>query len=194
MYRSVFFVMRCSKANFLICTNLNGVFLCVLLGAMNLAHSALAQQSYKPGIWVDPDGCQHWVMDDGVEGYMTPHVTRDGRPVCEQRSLCAELAGDQLFKTDSARLTRAAQRKLRRFFESAQNLQFVIAGHTDSRASELYNMRLSKARAAAVASVGKSIGAKILAVQAFGETQPKMSNATPAGMAANRRVEIICVS
>ena len=55
-------------------------------------------------------------------------------------------------------------------------------------------MRLSKARAAAVASVGKSIGAKILAVQAFGETQPKMSNATPAGMAANRRVEIICVS
>ena len=185
---------RCSKANTLICTNLKGVFLCAFLGALSLAHGALAQQSYKPGIWIDPDECQHWVMDDGVEGYMTPHVTRDGRPVCEPRSLCAELAGDQLFKTDSARLTRAAQRKLRSFFESAQNLQFIIVGHTDSRASELYNMRLSKARAAAVASVGKSIGAKILAVQAFGETQPKMSNATPAGMAANRRVEIICVS
>ncbi|XXK32273.1 hypothetical protein ACMAY7_05665 [Rhodobacteraceae bacterium nBUS_24] len=51
---------------------------------MNLAHGAFAQQSYVPGIWVDPDGCQHWVMDDGVEGYMTPHVTRDGRPVCEK--------------------------------------------------------------------------------------------------------------
>ena len=55
-------------------------------------------------------------------------------------------------------------------------------------------MQLSKSRAAAVASIGKSVGAKILAVQAFGEIQPKMSNATVAGMAQNRRVEIICVS
>ena len=36
---------------------------------------------YIPTIWVDPDGCEHWVMDDGFEGFMTPHVTRDGKPV-----------------------------------------------------------------------------------------------------------------
>lgn len=34
------------------------------------------------GIWVDPMGCDHWIVDDGVEGYMTPRVHRDGRPVC----------------------------------------------------------------------------------------------------------------
>ncbi|MFV2035380.1 MAG: OmpA family protein, partial [Halocynthiibacter sp.] len=33
-------------------------------------------ESYVPTIWVDPDGCEHWVMDDGAEGYMTPNVTR----------------------------------------------------------------------------------------------------------------------
>lgn len=34
------------------------------------------------GIWVDPDGCDHWIIDDGVEGYLTPRLTPDGLPVC----------------------------------------------------------------------------------------------------------------
>lgn len=42
-------------------------------------------ERYTPTIWVDPDGCEHWVFDDGFEGYMTPHVRRDGRPVCRGR-------------------------------------------------------------------------------------------------------------
>lgn len=42
----------------------------------------LRGEIYKPGIWVDPDGCQHWVMDDGIEGYMAPRLRRDGMPVC----------------------------------------------------------------------------------------------------------------
>ena len=33
-------------------------------------------------IWVDPDGCQHWYIDDGLEGYMTPRLNRDGTPRC----------------------------------------------------------------------------------------------------------------
>ena len=34
------------------------------------------------GIWVDPDGCDHWIIDDGVEGYMSERLTPDGLPVC----------------------------------------------------------------------------------------------------------------
>lgn len=34
-------------------------------------------------IWVDPDGCQHWYVDDGVEGYMSPRLNRDGTPKCQ---------------------------------------------------------------------------------------------------------------
>ena len=29
-----------------------------------------------PGIWIDLDGCEHWVLDDGISGYMSPHLTR----------------------------------------------------------------------------------------------------------------------
>ena len=34
-------------------------------------------------VWVDPDGCQHWYIDDGLEGYMTPRLNRDGTPKCQ---------------------------------------------------------------------------------------------------------------
>jgi len=26
------------------------------------------RENYVPTIWTDPDGCQHWVLDDGAEG------------------------------------------------------------------------------------------------------------------------------
>lgn len=34
-------------------------------------------------VWVDPDGCQHWYIDDGIEGFMTPRLNRDGTPKCQ---------------------------------------------------------------------------------------------------------------
>ena len=34
----------------------------------------------------DPDGCQNWIMDDGVEGYSTPRFDpRSGLPICNDR-------------------------------------------------------------------------------------------------------------
>ena len=36
----------------------------------------------KAGIWVDPNGCEHWIIDDGVEGYMSPRRGPDGKPSC----------------------------------------------------------------------------------------------------------------
>ncbi|RBI84320.1 hypothetical protein DRV85_12825 [Rhodosalinus halophilus] len=34
------------------------------------------------GIWVDPTGCDTWIADDGVEGYMVRRLDRYGKPVC----------------------------------------------------------------------------------------------------------------
>lgn len=36
----------------------------------------------KAGIWVDPNGCHHWIIDDGVEGYLSARLTPHGKPVC----------------------------------------------------------------------------------------------------------------
>ncbi|WP_371154757.1 hypothetical protein [Jannaschia sp. 2305UL9-9] len=39
-------------------------------------------QELSPGIWVDPQGCDHWLIDDGVEGYLSQRLSPDGKPVC----------------------------------------------------------------------------------------------------------------
>lgn len=150
-------------------------------------------ERYAPTIWVDPDGCEHWVMDDGVEGYMTPHVTRQGIPVCHRYETCAVINADQLFATDKHYINPANQQRLAQFFTSAGATSYIIVGHTDARASDEYNMALSYRRANAVAAVAQSVGARIADVRGMGERQPRATNSTVEGMALNRRVEIICV-
>ena len=175
-------------------------FLCsasIALGFVGTAAQAqqntIVGESYIPTIWVDPDGCEHWVMDDGAEGYMTPHVNRQGIPVCRRGNVCGVMNTDQFFATDSYRISSAGQDRLREFFSSATATSFIIVGHTDSRASDAYNMRLSLNRANAVARVAQSTGARISDVRGYGERAPRASNATAAGKAQNRRVEIICI-
>ena len=36
----------------------------------------------QAGIWVDPTGCDHWIIDDGLEGYLSQRLDPYGRPVC----------------------------------------------------------------------------------------------------------------
>lgn len=36
----------------------------------------------QAGIWIDPNGCDHWIIDDGFEGYMDARIDRRGHPVC----------------------------------------------------------------------------------------------------------------
>jgi len=36
----------------------------------------------QAGIWVDPNGCDHWIIDDGIEGYLSQRLDRFGKPVC----------------------------------------------------------------------------------------------------------------
>lgn len=157
------------------------------------SRTTIRAERYIPTIWVDPDGCEHWVMDDGFEGFMTPHVTRQGIPVCRRGNTCAVMNSDQLFATNQAVINGANKRRLQDFFKSAGATAYIIDGHTDSRASDSYNMDLSKRRANAVAQVARSVGARISATRGYGERVPKASNRTAGGMAANRRVEIQCI-
>lgn len=170
------------------------------LAIVSLAQPAFSQtqrtvlgQEYIPTVWVDPDGCEHWVMDDGAEGYMTPHVNRQGIPVCRRGNVCGVVNSDQFFATNQYSISSANRQKLAEFFKSATASAFIVTGHTDSRASDEYNMRLSYNRANSVAKVARSAGVRVIDVQGYGERMPRASNATAKGMAQNRRVEIICI-
>jgi outer membrane protein OmpA-like peptidoglycan-associated protein len=150
-------------------------------------------EKYIPTVWIDPDGCEHWVMDDGWEGFMDIRLTRDGRPVCHRSEICGVMNTDQLFATDKYSISAAGRATLQQFFTSAQAYGFLVIGHTDSRASDEYNIRLSQNRANAVAAVGQSVGANVIGVRGMGEREPRATNATAAGMQQNRRVEIVCL-
>ncbi len=145
------------------------------------------------GVYVDPDGCMHWWSDGGIEGYMVSRLNpKTGKPVCLQKETCYVGPTDTLFATDSSALNRSALGKLKRVFTQKDVFGFAVYGHTDSRASHAYNQGLSERRAASVANYGRSLGAVIERQIGFGETRPRATNKTAAGMQKNRRVEIIC--
>lgn len=48
----------------------------------------------KAGIWVDPNGCDHWIIDDGVEGYLSARLDKFGKPVCSGVAPPTHTVGD----------------------------------------------------------------------------------------------------
>ena len=170
-----------------------------LAAGLMMASGAMAQNAPEVagkiewGVWVDDDGCMHWWADGGLEGYMLDRVNpKTGKPVCLKRNTCLVQNTDTLFATDSAKLTASGRRYLTDFFQSAGAFGYAIYGHTDSRASDEYNMKLSQRRAASVAAVARSVGAMVDREIGYGERQPRATNATAAGMQQNRRVEVVC--
>lgn len=86
-------------------------------------------------------------------------------------------------------------RKAAAFMNKYPDAQFLLAGHTDSKGSEEYNMTLSKRRAAAVKKYlveEFGIAAQLMTPRGYGESQPVATNDTDEGRQANRRVEVIC--
>jgi hypothetical protein len=58
----------------------------------------------EAAIAYDPDGCQVWIIDDGLEGYSTPRYDpRTGLPVCDTRYPPGTVIND--YRTSSEGLT-----------------------------------------------------------------------------------------
>jgi outer membrane protein OmpA-like peptidoglycan-associated protein len=68
----------------------------------------------------------------------------------------------------------------------------TIEGHTDASGSPGHNLQLSQKRANAIRDylLKKGIAANRLTAIGYGQTRPVADNRTPAGKAANRRVEL----
>lgn len=72
--------------------------------------------------------------------------------------------------------------------------KLAVEGHTDSIASDAYNLELSQRRAAAVKTaltMKYAVDAPRLTAAGFGESRPRDRNDTLEGRARNRRVELV---
>ncbi|MAN59322.1 MAG: cell envelope biogenesis protein OmpA [Flavobacteriaceae bacterium] len=147
-----------------------------------------------------------------------PYEDRDGDGVLDKDDACPDVPGTVanngcpevtvevikeineysktiLFDYDKATIRQesySALQSIADIMKEYPNTVFHIQGHTDSRGSDAYNMKLSKERAASVMDYLTTIGmpANRLTSEGYGEERPIATNNTAAGRQQNRRVEI----
>ncbi|MBK5213164.1 MAG: OmpA family protein [Flavobacteriaceae bacterium] len=150
-----------------------------------------------------------------------PYKDRDGDGVLDKDDQCPDVPGTVankgcpevsveiikqlndysktiLFDYDKATIRKesySALQSIADIMKEYPNANFLVEGHTDSRGSDAYNMKLSKERAASVRDYLTTIGMQgaRLTSEGFGEDRPIATNNTAAGRQQNRRVEISLV-
>jgi outer membrane protein OmpA-like peptidoglycan-associated protein len=117
-------------------------------------------------------------------------------PVAACQQQFDELLGNKriAFETDSATLERESTLMLDELAAIASrcpDTRIQVAGHTDARGSDEFNLWLSQARAESVTSylASKGVDATRLSAIGYGASQPIADNVTAAGLARNRRIE-----
>ena len=77
--------------------------------------------------------------------------------------------------------------------QTSPDLRLDVEGHTDNTSTPAHNQQLSEARAQTVlaALTAQGIAGSRLRAAGFGQTRPLADNATEAGRAKNRRVELV---
>ncbi len=139
--------------------------------ADGVVDAADACPSSAPGVPVNQDGCA--LFNGAIEGIN--------------------------FESGSDRLTGEAQQILNGVAATLSNypdLRVSVEAHTDNQGGAESNLQLSKRRAIAVARylVEQGVAGPRLQPQAYGESQPRETNATAEGRARNRRVEFQVVN
>lgn len=136
------------------------------------------------------------LISEGVMNYQGNYQITAPEPdaTCQQKF--NELLADKqiLFNTDEAIIKEESFVLLDQLINVSKgcpDAKIEIVGHTDDRGPEEYNQWLSENRAKAVATYMREHGVTtaILSAIGYGESQPVADNATPEGMAKNRRIE-----
>lgn len=124
-----------------------------------------------------------------------PFVPTDVAPLKVEKVI---LSADMLFDNDSAVVKQAGRRSLDKLVAKLEGNQRVVVpiGYTSNTGSDDYNLALSNRRANSVKTylVSRGIDAGRIQPSGHGERFPIASNATAAGRAENRRVEIEVMS
>ncbi len=102
------------------------------------------------------------------------------------------------FAVDSARIKPGFEptlQKVGKIMYRYPETRIRVVGHTDSTGSDAYNQTLSQKRADAVAAYlrAEGVSSQRLNTEGRGESEPRFSNDSADGRAANRRVELYIV-
>lgn len=136
-----------------------------------------------------------------IDGLNVDHPELQGLNLSDGDAETCERAFDRLmernvitFAEGSAALAPASRGVLNALASVAlrcDRFSIEVAGHTDNTGDRAMNMDLSRRRADAVASylAGQGVARARLSAHGYGPERPRASNATPAGQAANRRIE-----
>jgi len=157
----------------------------------------------------DDDGCPD--TDDDKDGIVDasdkcprePGVPPDGCPkkyvnvVVTEKKI--EIKQTVYFDTNKATIKPVSFNLLNEVAQALSDnptIKVEVGGHTDSRANDAFNLKLSQRRAEAVRTylIKRGIGADRMTARGYGEEVPLADNRTEAGRAENRRVEFVITS
>jgi outer membrane protein OmpA-like peptidoglycan-associated protein len=154
------------------------------------------------GVKVDANGCPLDRDGDGVPDYQDRCPNRPGPASnkgcpeikAEQKKVLNEATKYINFDFNKSTLKASSYPKLQQMVDILNeypDYSLSIAGHTDSKGDDSYNLKLSYERAAAARTymLSKGISADRIEARGYGETKPIANNATAAGQALNRRVD-----
>ncbi len=151
------------------------------------------------GAKVDANGCEFDSDRDGVVDSKDQCPNTPAGDKVDEMGCSFNLRLEVFFDTDSAIIKPESYPELDRavrLMTTNDRLSGTIEGHTDSRGSDAYNLKLSQRRADSVRQylIDKGVPASRLDAVGKGESSPIADNATAEGRAQNRRVLLVRTS
>lgn len=157
------------------------------------------------------DGKETWVFVNATSATYTGYQDGYSLMILEREVMSQDIVANELldrinkdgmvalylnFATGSATIEASSNSQLDQIatmLKSAPQLSVEVAGHTDNVGAADANMKLSEARATAVAQalVSRGIPAARVTAKGYGPTAPIADNRTEDGRAKNRRVELV---
>ncbi|SJZ96540.1 OmpA family protein [Novilysobacter spongiicola] len=116
----------------------------------------------------------------------------------QQLDSLGKVALEVNFATDKAEILPESKPQIEQVAELLRNdpeLRLSVNGHTDDTGDAARNQQLSEERATSVvaALTARGVSADRLQARGFGQDEPVADNATEAGKARNRRVELVAI-
>jgi outer membrane protein OmpA-like peptidoglycan-associated protein len=149
--------------------------------------SGCPKDSDNDGVYDGLDRCPNSAAGQQVDAVGCARLFEPNKPTLVLQGVTFRTGSAELLPDSRTVLDIVAQSLI-----GNPEVRVEVAGHTDVTGSHALNMRLSQARAEAVMNylISKGVPADRLTARGYGPDVPVATNATAAGRAQNRRVEL----